>query len=383
MNFSVWEFFAEFHAPLIADRRFAQELSLEAAVRYSDYNTVGSEATYKLALHWAPGHDLHFRGVFATGFRAPNILESYGGTSDTFPTVADPCNTAADLYQGNATVRENCASLGIPANYVQNASQLKISAGGNPELKPETSDSYSVGLVWTPDEIDNLSLSIDYYDVQVDDAINTPDPVNVILTCYTTPNLAAPECDRISRGPSGTITRFDLLNENLARLETSGIDLSASYILSTDFGDVIFTGNVNWLNEYVEKTGAGAVSDRTDMVAGNVSDWAGYPEWRSNLSLAFSRNNWTIGGAWRYLDAMDVFDTIEFDNIHTTVDAVNYFDLYGSYRGDIINITFGADNLTDKSPPYVPDVALNTSSIYDYLGRFYYVRLKLAILPPN
>ena len=382
-DFSVWEFFAEFHAPLIADRRFAQELSLEAAVRYSDYNTVGSEATYKLALHWAPGHDLHFRGVFATGFRAPNILESYGGTSDSFPTVADPCNTAADLYQGNATVRENCASLGIPANYVQNASQLKISAGGNSELKPETSDSYSVGLVWTPDEIDNLSLSIDYYDVQVDDAINTPDPVNVILTCYTTPNLAAPECARISRGPSGTITRFDLLNENLARLETSGIDLSASYILSTDFGDVSFSGNVNWLNEYVEKTGAGAVSDRTDMVAGNVSDWAGYPEWRSNLSLAFSRNNWTIGGAWRYLDAMDVFDTIEFDNIHTTVDAVNYFDLYGSYRGDIINITFGADNLTDKSPPYVPDVALNTSSIYDYLGRFYYVRLKLAILPPN
>ena len=103
-DFSVWEFFAEFHAPLIADRRFAQELSLEAALRYSDYNTVGSEATYKLALHWAPGNDLHFRGVIATGFRAPNILESFGGTSDTFPTVADPCNTAADLYQDNATV---------------------------------------------------------------------------------------------------------------------------------------------------------------------------------------------------------------------------------------------------------------------------------------
>ncbi len=80
---------------------------------------------------------------------------------------------------------------------------------------------------------------------------------------------------------------------------------------------------------------------------------------------------------------MDVFDTIVFDNIHKTVGAVNYFDLYGNYRGDIINVTFGADNLTDKSPPYVPDVALNTSSIYDYLGRFYYFWLKLAILPQN
>ena len=377
-DFSVWEFFAEFHIPLLGGRTFAQELSLDAAARYSDYNTVGSEATFKLALHWEPVNALKFRGIYATGFRSPNILESFGGTADTFPTVADPCNTAADLYRDNATVRENCAGQGIPSDYVQNASQLKISAGGNPELKPETSDSYSVGLVWTPDETGNLSVAIDYYNVQVDDAINTPDPVDVILTCYTTPNLAAPECDRIRRGPSGTITRFDLLNENLARLETSGIDVSAGYILYTDYGDVSLTGNINWLNEYVETTDSGAVSNRTDMVAGNVSDWAGYPEWRSNLSVTLSRNNWTIGGSWRYLDAMDIFDTIDFDNVHESVDAVHYFDLFGNYRGGMIEVTIGAENLTGETPPYVPDVALNTSSIYDYLGRFYYLRVKLG-----
>ena len=269
-DFSVWEFFAEFHAPLIADPALCTGVvpGSRAALFRLQHRRFGSRPTNWLC-NWAPGHDLHFRGVFATGFRAPNILESYGGTSDTFPTVADPCNTAADLYQGNATVRENCASLGIPANYVQNASQLKISAGGNPELKPETSDSYSVGLVWTPDAVENLSLAIDYYDVQVDDAINTPDPVDVILTCYTTPNLAAPECDRISRGivparlPASTCSM-----KTWPVWKRPGIDLSAGYILSTDFGDVSFTGNVNWLNEYVEKTDAGAVSDRTDMVAG-------------------------------------------------------------------------------------------------------------------
>ncbi|MYH69966.1 MAG: TonB-dependent receptor, partial [Gammaproteobacteria bacterium] len=377
-DFSVWEAFAEFHAPLLAGRSFAHELSLDAAVRYSEYNHVGSEATFKLALHWAPVHDVHLRGVFATGFRAPNILESFGGIVDTYPTVADPCNSAADLYRNNATVRANCTRQGIPAGYVQNASQLKISAGGNPALEPETSDSFSVGLAWTPDAIENLSLTVDYYDVRVDKAINTPDPVDVILTCYTTPNLAAPECARVGRGPSGTIIRFDLLNENLARLETSGIDLNASWSLSTDFGDISFNGNVNWLNEYVETTGSGAVSNRTDMVAGNIADWAGYPEWRANLSLSLSRNNWTLGGSWRYLDAMDIFDTIQFDNIHTTVDAINYFDLFGNYRGNTFNITLGAENITNETPPYVPDVSDNTSSIYDYLGRFYYVRLKLG-----
>ena len=377
-DFSVWEAFAEFHAPLLADRSFAHELALDAAVRYSEYNHVGSEATFKLALHWAPLHAIHLRGVFATGFRAPNILESFGGTADTYPTVADPCNSAADLYRNDATVRANCARQGIPAGYVQNASQLKISAGGNPDLEPETSDSFSVGLAWTPEMIENLSLTVDYYDVQVDKAINTPDPVDVVLTCYTTPNLAAPECARIGRGASGTIIRFDLLKENLARLKTSGIDLNASWSLSTDFGAIDFSGNVNWLNEYVETTGAGAVSDRTDMVAGNIADWAGYPEWRANLSVSLSRNDWTLGGSWRYLDAMDVFDTIQFDNIHTTVDAINYFDLFGNYRGDTFNVTLGVENLTNEAPPYVPDVSDNTSSIYDYLGRFYYLRLKFG-----
>ncbi len=377
-DFSVWEFFAEFHTPLLADHAFAKELAFDAALRYSDYNTAGAEATFKLALHWDPTDDLSFRGVFATGFRAPNILESFGGKADSFLTVADPCNSAADLYRDNATVRANCARQGVPASFVQNASQLKISAGGNAELEAETSESFSVGLAWTPDNIDNLSLAIDYYDVQVEKAINTPDPVEVILTCYTTPNLAASECARIDRGLSGTIIRFDLLLENLARLDTSGIELSAGYTLSTPFVDVSFSGNVNWLNEYVETTDTGAVSDRTDLVAGNISGWAGYPEWRSNLSLTFNRNDWTVGGAWRYLDAMKVFDAIEFDNIHKTVDAVNYFDLFGNYQGNTINVTLGIDNLSNEAPPYVPDVSNNTSSIYDYLGRFYYARVKLS-----
>lgn len=387
-DFSVWEVFAELHAPLLADHSFAQELSLDAALRYSDYNSVGSEATFKLDLHWSPINGLRVRGGYATGFRAPNILESSGPQRYSFPKVADPCNSAAQLYRDNATVRANCARQGIPADYVQNAaaSRLKNLWGNNLELEPETSDSFSVGLLWTPDEVENLSLAVDYYDVRVDKTIIAITSASSILTCYTTPDLAAPACARIGRGPSGAITRFDSLNENLGRLETSGIDLKASWTLLTDFGEIGFTGNVNWLNEYVETIdvdGASAVQryrqDRTDMVAGGFfSSWSGYPEWRSNLSVTFSRNNWTLGGAWRYLDAMDVFDHVQFDNIHTTVDAVNYFDLFGNYRGDTFNITLGAENLTDESPPYVPDTTFNTSSIYDYLGRFYYVRLKLG-----
>ncbi len=378
-DFSVWEFFTEFHIPLLENRAFAQELAVDAALRYSDYDSAGTETTWKLGLHWRPISSFKLRGTYATGFRAPNILEAYGGRADSFLIVADPCNTAADLYRNNSTVQANCAAAGAPADFVQNASQLKVSAGGNPDLEAETSDSFSVGFTWTPGMLDNFSLNMDYYDVRVDGAIGVPDPVDIIITCYTIPDLTAPECARLGRGPSGTITRFELLNENLSRLETSGIDLSAHYTHATTLGEFGLTGNANWLDEYVETTASGVVSKRGGKVASAISSWAGYPKWRSILTATFSRNNWSIGGSWRYLDAMDIFDAIEFDNIHNSVDAVNYFDLFGSYHNNLIEITLGADNITNETPPYVPDVSLNTSSIYDFPGRFYYLRLKLLI----
>ena len=377
-HFTVWEMFAEFHVPLLEDRPMVKDLSMDGAVRYSSYNRAGDETTYKVSLRWAPTDSLSVRGVLSTGFRAPDILESFGGVSDSYLTVADPCNSAGTLYTTNATVRANCLADGVPASFVQNASQLKISQGGNPDLKPETSDNYTIGLVFTPQQVENLSLSADWYSVKVNHAINTPDPVDVITTCYTTAGLTAPECARIGRGASGTVVRFDLLLENLASIKTSGIDMNASYSYPADFGLFTFNGQANWLNEYVEKTDAGVVSNRTGLVAGNVSDWAGYPKWRANTDVGFSRNNWSVGAAWRYIDAMKVFDVIEFDNVHTKTSAVNYFDVYGNYKYKNIGLTLGIQNVGNKTPPYVTDVANNTSAIYDYLGRFYYMRMNFT-----
>lgn len=374
-HYTVWEMYAEFHAPLLKDRKFIQELSLDGAVRYSDYNTAGSETTYKVALRWTPVTSFSLRGVASTGFRAPNILESFGGKADSYLSVQDPCDTSATLYQTNATVRANCTAQGVSSTFVPNAAQLKVSQGGNPDLKPETSDNYSMGLVFTPSMVQNLSMTMDWYYVKVHDAINTPDPVDVINNCYTSPGLSAPECARIDRGASGTVTRFDLLLENLASIKTSGIDATATYTLPTEYGDFRFDGKANWLDTYVEKTNSGVVSNRTNEVAGNVSDWAGYPKWRANVSVTFTRNNWSVGGSWRFINSMKVFDVIGFDNVHKTTPAVHYFDFSGSYTYHKATLSMGVDNITDRKPPYVPDVSVNTSAIYDYLGRFYYMRL--------
>jgi iron complex outermembrane receptor protein len=263
----------------------------------------------------------------------------------------------------------------VAAGFVQPAAQLKISAGGNESLEAETSDSYSIGFVWQP-EFAPLRVSVDWYDVEVDNAIGTPDPVDVITACYNSPggSLSAPECDRIGRGPAGDVVRFDLLNENLATIETSGVDLDATYTIGTGFGEVQVDWLVNWLDEYVETTQTGVASDRTDMVAGLVSDWAAYPEWRSNLTVSLARDAWSAGITYRYLDKMEVFDAIGFGTLQPTADAQHYFDIEGSYGVGAWSFQAGVENVTDEEPPYVPEVSANTSGIYDFLGRFFYAR---------
>ncbi|MBD3646765.1 MAG: TonB-dependent receptor, partial [Pseudomonadales bacterium] len=370
-DYDVSELYAEFAFPLM------ERLNLDVATRYSDYSTFGSETTYKVSLGWVPIDSLRIRGVVSTGYRAPNILELFGGVADTFLTVSDPCIASAQAADPNR--QANCAADGVPATFVQPAAQLKISAGGNPLLDAETSDNFTVGVVWQPSFTD-LRVAVDWYDVEIEEAVGTPDPVSVITTCYDSPggSLSAPECNRIGRGPDGSVVRFELLNENLATVETSGVDLDATWAMETDMGRLQFDWLVNWLNEYVETTGTGVVSDRTGQVAGLVSSWAAYPEWRSNFKATLTRNNWSLSLGWRYLDEMDVFDVIEFDNIHTTADAQHYFDIDGHYDLGAWRLAAGVENFTNEEPPYVTDVSANTSGIYDFLGRFYYVRVSVG-----
>jgi iron complex outermembrane recepter protein len=375
-SYDVTELYAEFSIPLLEDAPGAEDLSLDVAFRWSDYNTFGDESTYKVAVSWAPIESLRFRGTVATGYRAPNILELFGGISDTFQSVVDPCT--APIADPN--VQANCTAAGVPAGFVQPAAQLKISAGGNESLEPETSDSFSAGLVWEPD-FAQLRVALDWYDVEVDDAIGTPDPVNIITTCYNSPagDLSALECGRLGRGQAGDIVRFDLLNENVAKIETSGIDMDVTYSTDVGFGDLEINWLVNYLDEWKQTLVSGVEEDRTGQVAGAVSDWAAYPELRSNLRVRLIRDAWWVGLTYRYLDEMEAADVIGFGTLSPEADAVHYVDLDFGYEIGPWNLLAGVQNVSDEEPPYVTDVSINTSDIYDFLGRFYYARAKYTI----
>jgi iron complex outermembrane receptor protein len=375
-KYDVTELFLEFNLPLLADRAFAKDLSLDLAGRYSDYSTFGDKFTYKIGVGWAPIDQLRFRGTYATGYRAPNILELFGGEADTFQSVTDPCSAPI----GDTNVQNNCTSDGVPNGFVQPAAQLKITAGGNEELDAETSKSYSLGFVWNA-EFAPLRVSLDWYDVEVKNAIGTPDPVDVITECYDSPggSLSSAECDRIDRGASGDVVRFDLLNENLATIETSGIDLDATFTFEAGPGQIQMDWLLNYLDDYSQTSEEGVVSDRTGKVAGLVSDWAAYPEFRSNFNVRYVQNAWSAGVTWRWLDKMEVFDVIDFDNVHLTADAQSYFDLIGTYDINAWRFTAGVRNVSDETPPYVTDVSANTSGIYDFLGRYYYARVAVTL----
>jgi iron complex outermembrane receptor protein len=375
-SYDVTEIYGEVSIPLLQDSPGAEELNLDLAVRWSDYSTFGDEATYKAAVSWAPIETLRFRGTYATGYRAPNILELFGGIADTFQSVVDPCTAPI----GNVNVQANCTAAGVPVGFVQPAAQLKISAGGNEELDAETSDSFSVGAVWEPD-FAQLRVSLDWYDAEIDDAIGTPDPVNVITACYNSPggSLSAPECDRLGRGPAGDIVRFDLLNENVAKIETSGIDLDVAYSMNVGFGDLEVNWMVNYLDEWKQTLVSGFEEDRTGQVAGAVSSWAAYPELRSTVNARLTRDNWFAGLTYRYIDEMEAVDVIGFGTLEPDADAVHYVDLDFGYEVGQWNFFAGVQNVTDEEPPYVTDVSVNTSTVYDFLGRFYFARATYTI----
>jgi len=369
-DYDVFELFAESNIPL------SQSVSIDAALRYSDYETIGSDTTYKLGFNWQPVEDLRFRAVASTAFRAPNVMELFGGEQDSFDNVSDPCSNYAG--SGNASLIANCTAQGVPGSYAQTSSQLRISKGGNTELEAETADSFTVGLVLTPSFIENLAITVDYYDIEIDNAIGTPLAQDIINRCYTTPGLNNTECDRIARNTAGQVVRFDQLLENLAKIETSGVDLTTRYNLETGLGDLEFDWAASYLSEYVETTNTGFKDDRTGTINGVLLNIESFPRWRSRLAASLSKNDWQVTLKHRYIHSAKAGSLAPSPpEIHDEVDAMHYFDLSAAYQYDNMRFIVGIENLSDQKPEYISEASVTSSNVYDWIGRYYFARIKM------
>ena len=393
-RFTVKEAFGEIQIPLLKDTPFFHELSLKGSGRISDYSgATGTVYTYGGEAIWAPVEDVKFRGTYNHSVRAPNQRELYRPQGQNFaPAPNDPCSTR-NLGTGSATRAANCAAAGRPANYdFVYTSSLEIRSGGNPNLIEESSDSYTFGALVQPRWIPGLSLSVDYYDIKVNDVITGIGSAQDILNlCYDSTTLDNPFCPLFQRAGAGggangeipfQVLKGTLLvaSANFAALKVRGIDAQLDY--RHDFGFAKASLSVLW-NHQLKNEAFTNPSDPTfkDVSKGELND----PDDQVNVDVSLQRGKVTLGYGLRWIDHMYLNTFEDYNSVNGQPPQNADYAPIKRYPGvfyhdvrvaldvtDQFNIYLGVDNITDKKPPFGLTGVGAGSGIYDNRGRYMY-----------
>ena len=364
-SFSVKEAYVETVVPVARDLAFAQSLDLNGAVRVADYSTAaGTQVTWKAGATWNPVDDILVRVARSRDIRAPNIFEM----------VTPPVSTIRNLAFANGVD-------GGPAGNLPTQQLI----GGNPDLKPEKADTFTAGIALTPRAVPGLSLSVDYYNITVKDAIVALNSDIVTNSCAV--NNDPYFCSFISRAPAGSAATYilDTPYQNLAKQQRTGLDFSATYrlplenIASSLDGALTLRVAANHVIHYREDAVGTGYIER----AGETSA-SGSPRWFTNSSLsldvspAFAMLQMRTISAGKYNKLF-----VEGVNINENdVEGRTYFDLSGSYKLTSRFQLFAAvDNLFDRDPPMAPaNFAFPTSPIYfDMIGRSFRLGLRVKM----
>lgn len=407
----VSEVFGELFVPLLADKPFAQDLSLNLGYRYSKYNNISGRSTWKASASWQPFDILRIRGGRSRAIRAPSPFDLFGPTSaqerdiGVPPFAGDPCDVRTVFRTGPdaAQVAQLCQAQGVPAallpTFTLGSASTRNQDGSNPDLVPEKADSWTLGIVVTPDSggfLGGLQASVDYYNIKIKDAVGILDNREILTRCFNSDGVSNPDfsvdnafCRRIQRDTStGGISLIQSGRFNFQTLKTSGIDFQLNYQFDlTEASSLRVDTNFTWLDKF-EVAGllgsptldyAGSVGfglNSGTQFGGNIS----HPEWKGNTALSYLNRAFTGTVRWRYLSSMKHVDEVS-DPASTTpgVPSFNYFDFNASY--DITDdITLGASvtNIADKKPPRIAGAPLTTdAALYDVIGRTFNASLKV------
>lgn len=389
-EFDVTEFYGELNIPLLSGITGADLLELNLAARNSDYSTSGDETTFKVSGLWRPVAPLSLRASFSTGFRAPGIGELFGGAAREDFTFTDPCVDYTGIVGADQNgrddpqpqnIQDNCAALGVQPGLTQLNPQLSAAATGNEDLQAETSDNFMAGFVYSPawaegrSWSEGMTFTIDFYNVEVEDAIQGISPDQIITACVNT--LDPVFCDNVPRTPSGRVGLVQNKLQNIGSIETSGLDIMYNYLSpDTTVGQFILNINATYLDEYKEITnnpdGTQTVNDLTGRHPEETFQRA-FPEWRATTSLDWVRNRFSGSLSIRWVDEM-LLDSGE------TLDSVAFTDIRASYNpswaNDALTFTIGFNNVLDEDPPVCNCQSIGLSRVmHDLPGRVGYVRV--------
>jgi len=373
-GYNVDEAFAELRLPLLKDTSFFHRLELTGAARFSDYSTSGSTTTFKAGINWEPVEDLLFRGSWAEGFRAPSIGELFGTPSRFDQEVLDPCSDFNNSG-ASAAVKANCVARGVPANgsYVQLNAQLPVITGGNPALAAESSESWVFGAVWRPSFLPRLSLEANYFDIQVDGAIQAIDAGTLLGRCAT--SLDTLSCNAITRTASGAVAQIRGLLQNIAGIHTDGLDFTLNFRTGKSGAG---TFGLFWTNTFlfnyevtVPATVGVTVIPREGTEQGNPDQ--AFPKFKSTAILDWSLGDLGASLTGRYIGGVD-----ESNGNH--LDRRLYTDLQlrwtPGFWDERLGFAIGANNLFGVDPPACFTCGLNNMdpTTYDVPGTFFYAR---------
>nr|WP_240330739.1 TonB-dependent receptor [Sphingorhabdus sp. Alg239-R122] len=414
--YDVYEAFGELILPIVQDKPFFEDLTLEAGIRYSDYtidapsNPGYSTTTWKVGGSWSPGAGVKFRGGFNRAVRAPNISELFTPVSTQLTNLNnDPCAGAAPANDAN--LRAVCLAQGAQGFQIgvippPVSNQANITTGGNINLQPETADTYTVGFVWQPDFVPGLNFSVDYYNIKITDAITVATPGDIVSACFdniTAASATDPACTSFGRNPSDgglsgdpavTPGLFGALS-NLGQLSTDGVDFILNYKTDVGFADLSFGLSGNWTNSTkFQATPTSINRECVGFYSVNCSAFSGaiQPEWSASARTTLSFDTVDVSLLWRYIDSVQ-YEPLQFaadvtaaelSNVDASgallpvadqgcpdfqgadtggclvepafrsIDAAHYFDLTARWQiFDNLQLTFIVQNLFDKSPPLV------------------------------
>ncbi|MBY0565446.1 MAG: TonB-dependent receptor [Hyphomonadaceae bacterium] len=413
-SFDVFEAFGEALVPIVEDAPFADSINLELGFRTSEYSSTGRAESYKYGADWTPFEGLRLRGMFQQAVRAPNISDLFTpftpGTGDLF---VDPC---AQQVLTSGSLFTLCAGTGVPVAVLNAGTLAQPTSGqvnnfisGNTDLNPEVAETFTAGFVWQPPQLGGLSVTVDYFNIEIADAISVRPARDIVDGCYniarnTTVNPNAADCQRILRNTNGslegdTIYGVDQTTENIGDVRVEGIDYGISY--TWDLGawgelDTALDGTHLLTTSYVPSPGGAEID-----CLGYYGKSCGLPE-TVNASVGgpvsqdrfvqrttWSIADWELSYRWRYLSATEVTPEDLADSTTAgglldpnslSIDSFNYIDLAATWEPmDFLRLTASITNATNEDAPFVFTTTGSTAynsgntypSSYDVLGRVF------------
>jgi iron complex outermembrane receptor protein len=400
-RYTVKEAYLELAIPVLKDLPFAKLLSFDVATRHSDYSNFGITNNSKFSFMWKPFNDLLTRGTWAEGFRAPTVGDTFGGGQQSFDYYLDPCDSRFGAAASNTGVAARCAAAGVPAGFRQlNQNGVPItgatetqgaypfqSGAGNASLQPETSVSKTLGVVYSPSYLTGATVSLDWYDIRINNRITGISATNVANQCYQ--DNVASFCSSIQRNAAGEITNLAHGNANLGQLEVQGLDAAIGYRFPTSaYGRFNLRSEISYTKDFKVKSAADA-----EWV--NYAGEYYYNRIKANAALDWSLGNWSATWMTRYYSAVkdQCWDTEDltscsnptgetsFSTGYNRLGALVYHDVNVGYKlpwkGQI---QVGVNNVLDKKPRITFNGTASSSSVDADLpiDRFVYVRYNQA-----